>query len=791
MRETPENSTKGGGTIANIVAKKIGTAIASTPGAIARVAKATPGAIVGVAKATPGAIVGVAKAIPGAISTTTNTVGKNIFSTTKNIFYNDYVKLEEELNKIEEKIQNLNAKIKIYDNNYSQQSYKKNISENKDIFEFIQKYYSYNSDDILSYLNGYYKNLNEELIEIIRKNKKIYDKIENKELLKKLKKYTNKDLYKKSFVYLNNQNDKLAEIAKYSNEQKDTYKKTLLEFDKIYNAINGDWKEDTSNSEFFINEEPNFKEKIVFFKDAYLNILKLLGGDLALDIDEKYSDLKDIVDNIKKINDKIASGKNITDKDLKDLSEFKLKLKAIQDSKVKGKDSEFDKQFASSEKLLTKLEKNNLNPEKLKQKIESGEIKTVGDNEINFDNYVTIFKYALRGLSLIGVIMLFGIVILSLISLFLVIYYLVLNLISLFVNVNTIKGTSLDFFYKNITKCTKDNYKEDIFNIFYEQSYSLGLFQLSIYTVYLLLIYGLLYVFLIIYASIMSYKFVGSLNQIDESFIVLVMILVFVIYGFGHFKIYKMIFKTCAFIPYDNVNTQEIELDELILKNIIINNPNSSSNNSSSVLIDNNFFNALYDSSRMDEINSFFYNEIMAGKRETCVKQKIIIYNIYRYLKEYIVFDNDMKELFKEYCTTSAENKPVYINTNTAVTFISMLNNQEIKLIKKYHEELPFYNSIPDDKLEFFNDLNLSIGDALKAINIKIVNYKGTISPFLFTLLYVIIIVIYNIVFFYIIISIMLSEKAVDVYPPIVLEGASTINNLFFKPVIDYINNYI
>ena len=70
-------------------------------------------------------------------------------------------------------------------------------------------------------------------------------------------------------------------------------------------------------------------------------------------------------------------------------------------------------------------------------------------------------------------------------------------------------------------------------------------------------------------------------------------------------------------------------------------------------------------------------------------------------------------------------------------------------------------------------------------------NYKGTISPFLFTLLYVIIIVIYNIVFFYIIISIMLSEKAVDVYPPIVLEGASTINNLFFKPVIDYINNYI
>lgn len=713
-------------------------------------------------------------ATPGAIASTATSSSKFLYNTTKNIFYNDYVKLESDLNKLETKISSFSAILNIYDTSFAQQKY------NNDMIEIIKKYYNYNNDDILNYLRKYYKNLNENLISTINKYSELYDKIENKELKKRLKKYINKDLYEKSFIYLNNQNDKIDEISKYTKEQKEKYKTTLLKYDKIYNATNGDWKEDTKNNEFFINENPDFLNKILYYKDIYLKFLTLLGGELV--IDDKYPDLKIIVENINRLTKKISSGKNITEKDLTDLSDFKLKLKEIQDSKIKGSDPEFDKQIKSTEKLFEKI-----NPENIKQQVSSGKIKVVADNEINFENYVTIFKYALRGLSLIGVVMLFAIVILSLISLFLIIYYIVLNLISLFVNIHTIKSSSLDFIYKNITKCTKENYKEDIFNIFYEQSYSLALFQLGIYAVYLLLIYGLLYVFLIIYSNVMSYKFVGELNQIDESFTVLIMIGVFVIYGFGHFSIYKMIFKTCTFIPYDEINKNEKELDELILTNIIIKNPSLSS--TSSLLVDNNFFNALYDSSRMDEINSTFYNEIISGNKETCVKQKIIIYNIYRYLREYIVFDNDMKELFKDYCTSFADNKPKYKNTDTSVTFISMLNNQEVKLIKKYHEELPFYTNIPDDNLEFFNELNLSIGECLKSINVKIVNYKGTLSPFLFTFLYIIIIVFYNIIFFYIIINIMLNDTSDVIFPPVVITAVSTINDNIYKPIIEYVKS--
>jgi hypothetical protein len=703
---------------------------------------------------------------------------------TKTIKYTIFSEIKE----FDNKLSSLYAITEEFYNNL--QIYKESIKtetddNNKKIIEFAKTYFNYSQEDILSFFESYFENLKEELLGLINANEDLYLKIQNKELTDKLKKYINKSLYKKSFIFLKNQD--INEIQTYSAEKKESYKKILLKYDKLYNKNKGDWIDDINNDQI-IEKDLEFKNQIIFYKDAYLKLMELLNGNA---INDDYPDLKTLVDNINRISKKISNGEKVSEKDLTDLKEFKLKLKEIENSKPKGQDPEFDKKIAVASKSYEKMQKNEFSQEKIEKLFADNKITK--DNELYFDNYVSVFKYALRGLSLIGVALLLGIVVLSLISLFLLIYYLILNLISMFINTNSTKNTSLDFIYKNIIKCTKENYSYDIFNVLYEQSYSLGLFQLGIYAVYILLIYFLLYVFLVIYSSVMSYKFIGSLNEIDTNFRVLTMIAIYVIYGFGHFMIYKLLFKKCAFIPYNDIQTQEKELDELISKYIIISNSNTdtnpNTNSDSNILIDDEFFEALYDSSRVDEINTLFYNGIISDNKDNCFIQKILIYNLYKYLREYIVFDNDIKELFKEYCTSYPDQKPLYKNSNNnevPVTFISLLNNHEVKLIKKYHEDLPFYNNIPDDKLETFNKLNLIISEKIKHINVKIVNYKGTTSPFLFTILYILIILFYNIVFFYIIILIVVSDTKNEDFPSIITDGLLSIKINIFNPILDY-----
>lgn len=733
------------------------------------------------------ATVSVAPATPAPVATSalvfspphilTGKAGGGIY---KNIKYRIFSEIKE----IDDKITSLYEITEEFYNNF--QLYKGSTKtetddNNKIIIEFAKKYFKYSQEDILSFFEDFFKDLKAELIGIIDSNEDLYLKIENKELKNKLRKYVNKSLYEKSFIFLKNQD--VNEIQSYSKEKKESYKKILLKYDKLYNKNYGDWNDDIKNDEI-VEKNLEFKNQIIFYKDSYLKLMEILNGGV---MNDDYPDLKTLVDNINRISKKISNGDKVSEKDLTDLKEFKLKLKEIENSKPKGQDPEFDKKIATASKSFDKMEKNEFSPDKITKLFTDNKITK--DNELYFDNYVTVFKYALRGLSLIGIALLLGIVVLSLLCLFLLIYYLILNVISLFINTNSTKNTSLDFIYKNIVKCTKENYSYDIFNVLYEQSYSLALFQLGIYSVYILLIYFLLYVFLVIYSSIMSYKFIGSLNQIDENFRVLTMIAIYVIYGFGHFMIYKLLFKKCAFIAYTDIQTEEKELDELISKYIIISSSISSSTSNDKVLIDDDFFEALYDSSRTDEINTLFYNGIISDNKDNCFIQKIIIYNLYKYLREYIVFDNDIKDLFKEYCTSYANEKPLYKNTNNnevPVTFISLLNNHEVKLIKKYHEDLPFYNNIPDDKLENFNKLNLNISEKIKHINVKIVNYKGTTSPFLFTILYILIILFYNIVFFYIIMVIVISDKNNEDFPSIITDGLLSIKINIFNPILDY-----
>ena len=87
-----------------------------------------------------------------------------------------------------------------------------------------------------------------------------------------------------------------------------------------------------------------------------------------------------------------------------------------------------------------------------------------------------------------------------------------------------------------------------------------------------------------------------------------------------------------------------------------------------------------------------------------------------------------------------------------------MMNNDEIKMIRKYNEDLPYYNQIPDDKIEYFNKLNTNINEKIKQINLLIVTNTNTMIPFFLTIVYIIFIVILNIIIFYVISVIVLSK---------------------------------
>ena len=82
-----------------------------------------------------------------------------------------------------------------------------------------------------------------------------------------------------------------------------------------------------------------------------------------------------------------------------------------------------------------------------------------------------------------------------------------------------------------------------------------------------------------------------------------------------------------------------------------------------------------------------------------------------------------------------------------------MLNNSEVRMIKKYHEELEFYQNIPDDKIEYYNELNKNLSKKLKSINEKIITYNKTLVPFFTTILYIIGVFFLTIGLFYMVIN--------------------------------------
>jgi hypothetical protein len=239
--------------------------------------------------------------------------------------------------------------------------------------------------------------------------------------------------------------------------------------------------------------------------------------------------------------------------------------------------------------------------------------------------------------------------------------------------------------------------------------------------------------------------------------------------SFVHLLIYKFIFRKLSFNKFKDINNYEVNIDNLILTNI---NPINTG-------YDNDFFDLLTDSTKRAEIDNMFVTMVEnVDQPSTNLSKYLLMYDLYMYFDEYVymndVVKDDLRKYFKLVVDENSPNK----------TFISFLDANERKLIKLYHEELPFYKQIPTDKLESFQKSNEKVSQVIGTVNKSIIKYTGTFYPFLICCIYIIGIFLFNAFFTYIIMDFILTTEDDKMFPNFLYTIANK-----YTSVIKYIYN--
>ena len=629
---------------------------------------------------------------------------------------------------IEDFILNINKKIQS-DNEENEESLNK-IDNYKNIDKNIIKKYFY---QFINRFNKFFK-------------KSLNEKISDNEYLKFLFDNFKKSINDFIFPVLK---EVIFDSSKYENfktkfmdkegKLNEKEKKDLLQYEDLFNTNNGEWINDSK-----------VDDNIKLYKDKYDDLLAenepnkievKKDNELLYNYSEKIKLIKEKLDNKEKIQqteyDFIDQFDNLIEKieseNPDDIKQIELVKKAFEKSGIKEK---------------IKQEKDNKRI--LKDKIDE---KDKDPETIYFEDFLTFFKFPLKIFTYGGIFFAFIILFLSFLSLVILIYDIIKNIITLFVNsANSTNNLSIDYISKSIINCSKDNYDDDRFYILTVQKQNLTIFNLGAYTLYLLILYLITYFVLVFYSNTMKYVFVGSIYDIDNNFVYLFIIIFLIVYSFIHLLIFKFVFKPYVYIPYKTIDEEEIKIDEMIAKFIIV------KTNQDIIIKFNDFFDLLYDASKIDELSNYFLREIKNEDSEGCLEQKLIIYNLYEYLRQYVYFDEDFKYKFKQYCSTEGQNKPTYDN-GESVTFISMLKKDEIKIISNFHEELNFINNLEDNNIEFYNKLNIEVSNKIKEINTIIITHNKTSLPFFITIIYIVIIFLFNFIFIYLIIKQIQNDK--------------------------------
>lgn len=540
--------------------------------------------------------------------------------------------------------------------------------------------------------------------------------------------------------------ERYEKVKEFDKKKKDNLKLSFAKLVHLLDSNKGKWREDIENA-------GDFKDELDDLQYDFNNILQLLDYT-KVEIKSEYYELDTIYKKLQEISRLVKAKKRIPKEDYDLLTNFSNKIEDFKTSSKYEEDSKFKDELLKVVNLYKTLSEGD-NAVLSSETIEKTEI--IRKDTIYFDTNIAVFKIILKYMIMFGVVLVLIILLLSLISVFTLFYDIIMYFITLFINPTLTKAFTIDYLTKNMVYCNKNNEKDDRYYLFSIQRQNLNTFTLTAYIFYLLLILFVFYMMHVLYSTV-SRKFLkGSIYDIDKEGAIIIIFIIILMYSIIHLLLYKFIFKPLIYTPYNTYKDNEMNVDKILDEYILILN-NSDSNNE--ITVDENFFNILFDSTRIDDLNTLFLNGIKENNASGCLEQKIIMYDLYIYLKEHISFDKPNQERFKQYCINKYDNKPLIQGTDKRTTFISLLNSSEVKMIKKFHENLEFVNNIPDDKNEYYNNLNKSLTEKIKRINENIITYNKTLLPFFVTILYIIGIFLFTAGLFYMLINYVLMGDA-------------------------------
>jgi len=431
---------------------------------------------------------------------------------------------------------------------------------------------------------------------------------------------------------------------------------------------------------------------------------------------------------------------------------------ATEDKKTPGALSEYDyRRLKKLKESYTDIKENQGGIEKIEE-----EYKNKGDLivhtakklvTIEFNKISSMFKILLQILTVVCILIYVVVLTISLINVINLVIKILSSVGKIFYNTVVVNNDTLGFKVKEILKCTKDDYSYDMFNILNEQVTALSVFNSTIYIIYVLIGYVIVYILLVLYTLVFKYthEFVGNIGDIDPDLTLFSIIMAIFAFSLIHLLIYKMIFKGLALENYKTLNDYEATIDTLIRNEITtkyeINND-----------YDDKFFNILFDTTKKTELNNLFSDKVLELNEDNSgdIGRFLIIYDIYMFFSEYMYLTDEKQMELRNYFTKQDK------------SFLSYLDSNDKRLIKLYHQDLDFYNSIPVDKLEYFKPINKNVTEIIARINKYIIKFSGTFYPFLMICVYIIVIFLYNAFCVYTIFEMVHMSKSKNIFPPAV-----------------------
>jgi hypothetical protein len=680
------------------------------------------------------------------------------------------------INTLVKEYKELEKKIKIKENEEKE----KKITEkkNKELEELYKKYEKFYIDASRLYMSDEdgLKQKNEE----IRKNYDIdkdaienkYDPINSQEKKSNSSNIKNLSLVKqikikhledfKSGNY-ETVNQKYKEKGLEENKELNNYiNKTILSDDKIDRRKAIEMLKIKMNEIGIVDEQQILYMQIIKeFKDNF-NI-RLFEDDLTGVYPTKDNDLAELIINFQNIVKKNAKGRplNLIEKDLFDnainkIDEIKKEIKK-DPTRPQGDDIEALKKYINSIKSTVE--------------IKNEDVMQTTKNIIDFKQIASYFSFLIKFLATICIIIYIIVLFISFFNVINLIIKICTNIVTIFYNKVIANNQIISYEAKDITKCTKSNYKDDIFNILNEQFTSLAVFNAIIYIIYILLGYVIIFLLSVIFVNIYRYTHVlnGDLKDIDPKYQLMSVLIIIFVTSFIHLLIYKFFFRQLTITKYKDIVIYETNVDNIIRKNL---QPENKIN-------DEDFFDLLADSTRRSEIDTIFANKVNdMNEPNSDLSKYLFMYDIYMYFDEYAFTNDIVRDDLKNYLKIGDK-------TDSTRTFISFLDANERKLIKLYHEELPFYKDIPKEKLERFQKLNEKISQDIAILNKNIIKYTGTFYPFLFACIYIFGIFLFNVLCTYILMDYILTTEKDELFMPFIYMIARK-----YKSVIMYFSNY-